>query len=272
MNAVQGSAVRIAAIAVNTLREALRNRLLAVFVLFALGLMAFSLVLGEMSLGEEVRVLKDLGLAGISLVGVAVSLFLGVNLLSKELDKKTVFFIIPKPMFRVEFLLGKFVGLVATVLLLTTLMSLVLWGFVLVQGGAHGPAMVRAEVLIGMELCVLIAVALLFSSFSSPYLSAMLTAGLWMIGRNTGELRTFASSAKLSGTWLGTILTWVANMVPDFQLFYVSGHEVGGRGIATVHEGFVDAGYVWQAGAYGALYVAGCLAVAAVLFQRRDLV
>ncbi|MEM7496349.1 MAG: ABC transporter permease subunit, partial [Myxococcota bacterium] len=151
MSVVLGSLERMWAIALNTFREAVRNRVLMVLALFAVGLMAFSLVLGELSMHEEVRVIKDLGLAGISIVGVIIALFLGVNLLSKELDRKTVYFVIPKPLHRWEFLLGKYIGLAVTLSLLVATMSVILAAFVAAQGGHHGISMVRAEVLVLFE-------------------------------------------------------------------------------------------------------------------------
>jgi ABC-type transport system involved in multi-copper enzyme maturation permease subunit len=252
----------------------MRNRVLAVLVLFAVGLMGFSLVLGELSLHEEVRVIKDLGLAGISVVGIVIALFLGVNLLSKELDRKTVYFVIPKPLHRFEFLLGKYLGMAVTLGVLTLLMALILAVFIAMQGGVHGVTMVRAEVLMLFEVLFLTAVAMLFSSFSSPYLSAMFTAALWIIGRNTVELRTFATG-KLEGSPLGAVLEIVARMVPDFHLFYVSGANLGApnsgsTGIVSVHESFVSWTYVAEAGLYALLYAAMCLLVAAALFSRRD--
>lgn len=268
MNAWQ-SLARLHAIALVTMREALRNRVLAVLVLFAVGLMSFSLVLGELSLHEEVRVIQDIGLAGISVVGTIVALFLGINLLSKELERKTVYFVIPKPLDRWEFLLGKVMGLVATLALLTFAMSCVLALFVTLRGGRHGVAMVRAEVLIVLELVLLTTVAALFSAFSSPYLSAMFTASLWIIGRNTLELRTFARG-KLNGTPLGAVLEAVARVVPDFHLFYVSGANLGSGDVVSIHESFVSWGYVAQAGLYAVAYGGTCLLVAAVLFSRRD--
>jgi ABC-type transport system involved in multi-copper enzyme maturation permease subunit len=259
---------RVWAIGLNTFREAMRNRVLAVLVLFAVGLMAFSLVLGELSLHEEVRVMKDLGLAGISLVGIVIALFLGVNLLSKELDRKTVFFVIPKPLHRWEFLLGKFIGMATTLSVLTFLMAVVLAVFVTGNGGHHGVAMVRAELLVLLELLVITALAMLFSSFSSPYLSAMFTGALWLIGRNTPELRAFAGG-KLDGTLLGAVLDVVARVVPDFHLFYISGANLEGD-IVSVHETFVSWGYVLEAGVYAGLYGGVCLLVAVALFSRRD--
>lgn len=261
---------RIWAIALNTFREAVRNRVLYVLVMFAVGLMAFSLVLGELSLHEEVRVIQDLGLAGISLVGVIIALFLGVNLLSKELDRKTVYFVIPKPLRRWEFLLGKYLGQAFTLGILVGLMSATLALFVAAQGGTHGVAMVRAEVLVMQELLLLTAVAMLFSSFSSPYLSAMFTAALWIIGRSRGELLAFATGKKLEGTPLGAVLEAIAAVVPDFHAFYVSGSQMGGQ-VVSVHETFVGWGYVAEAGLYGLLYASVCLGVAMLLFSRRDL-
>jgi ABC-type transport system involved in multi-copper enzyme maturation permease subunit len=260
---------RVWAIALNTFREAMRNRVLAVLVLFAVGLMAFSVVLGELSLHEEVRVMKDIGLAGISLVGIVIALFVGVNLLSKELDRKAVYFVIPKPLHRWEFLLGKYLGMVVTLALLTAAMATILAIFLWSQGGHHGVGMLRAEVLIGLELFLLTAVALLFSSFSSPYLSAMFTGALWIIGRNTVELRTFATR-KMEGTPLGSVLEWVSRLVPDFHLFYISGANLGGQGVVSVHETFVSWAYVADAALYCMLYVAACLLGAVMLFARRD--
>jgi ABC-type transport system involved in multi-copper enzyme maturation permease subunit len=260
---------RVWAIALNTFREATRNRVLYVLVLFAIGLMGFSIVLGELSLHEEVRVIKDIGLAGISLVGLVIALFLGVNLLSKELDRKTVFFVIPKPLFRHEFLLGKFVGLAVTLLVLVVLMATTLALVIASEGGHHDIALVRAELLVLFELWLVTAVALLFSSFSSPYLSAMFTASLWVIGRNSGELRAFAGG-KLAGTPLGHVLDGVTVVLPDFHAFFVSGAMLGGETPVSIHEAFVSWGYVAQAGLYAASYGGMCLVIACLLFLRRD--
>jgi ABC-type transport system involved in multi-copper enzyme maturation permease subunit len=220
-------------------------------------------------LHEGVRIIKDLGLAGISLIGIVIALFLGVNLLSKELERKTVYAIIPKPIHRWEFLLGKYVGLAITMAALVVVMSLMLWGFVVAQGGHHGVVMFRAEVLILFELLLLVAVAILFSSFSSPYLSAMFTAALWVIGRNTPELEAFARQ-RLDGRPLGSLLELVVRLVPDFHSFYISGANLGGEGVVSVHESFVSWSYVAQAASYGMLYSAVCVLVAMALFARRD--
>lgn len=265
-----GTLGRVWAVGLNTFREAVRNRVLYVLVMFVVVLMAFSLVLGQLSLHQEIRVIKDLGLGGISFFGVIIALFLGVNLLSKELDRKTVYFVIPKPLLRSEFLLGKFVGLAVTLGMLVVAMSLALWAFVAIQGGHHGIALVRAEILVLLELWLLTAVALLFSAFSSPYLSAMFSGALWIIGRNRAELVAFATGKKLGGTTVGALLEVVSDVLPDFRAFYVSGADLGGQTV-SIHEGFVSWGYVASVAGYGLAYAIVCLVGAMALFAKRDL-
>ncbi|RMH00074.1 MAG: ABC transporter permease [Deltaproteobacteria bacterium] len=260
---------RIVAIAATTFREAIRNRVLYVLVAFALALMAFSWVLGELSLHEEVRVITDLGLAGISLFGVIIALFLGVNLLRKELDEKTVYFVVPKPLERWEFIVGKYLGLVATLAVLVVAMSAILGALVEARGGDVSVLLVRAEVLIFFELVLLTAVGLFFSGFSSPYLSAMFAGGLWVAGRSTPELVALAEG-KLAGTPAGALVEAVAAVLPDFHLFYVSGSNVAGE-VVTIHETFVSWAYVGTTAAYGVGYAAVAVVLASVLFSRRDL-
>lgn len=268
MASLSRSLSRIWAIALNTFREAVRNKVLAILVMFAVALMAFSLVLGQLSLHEEVRIIKDLGLAGISIFGVVIALFLGVNLLSKELDRKTIYAIIPKPLHRHEFLLGKYLGLAVTMTVLVVLMSAVLAGFLALQDGRHGIVMVRAELLIWLELLLLMAVAMLFSSFSSPWLSAMFAASLWVIGRNTAELEAFATG-KLDGSLGGTVLNGALELLPDFRMFFVSGANFD-ETIVSVHQSFVSWGYVGSAALYAGAYGGACLLAAVLLFSRRD--
>lgn len=260
---------RIWAIAKNTFREASRNRVFAVLVLFLLGLMAFSVVLGRLSVHEEVRVMMDLGLMAVDLIGLVIALFLGVNLLSKELEKKTVYVVLPKPLPRWEFVVGKYVGLAGVMGGLVLAMSAVLNLFVLFVGGDLTEVLVRAECLVLFEMWLLVAVAMLFASFSSPYLSAMFTAGVWMIGRGTPELQGLVDG-KMSDSPLRFILDAVLWVAPDFNMFYASGAVIEASR-TSIHATFVSWGFVGSMFGYAMLYSVGCLAFAAALFQRRDL-
>jgi hypothetical protein len=264
---------RIAAIALNTFREAVRNKVLYALLFFAVALIAFALVLGQMSLNEELRITRDVGLGGTALFSVLISIFVGVNLVYKELDRKTVFVLIPKPIHRYELVLGKFVGMVLTLAVQVAIMSAVLFLVMAIQGGSVAGAVeapvVRAIVLLFAQVIVTTAVAVLFSSFSTPFLSGVFTLGIFVVGRSTPELRELI--AKLPAGGLKLALGAGLRLFPDLHLFYVSGSLVGGH-YATVHADYVDWGYVAVASGYGLGYAGCALALAMLLFSRRDFI
>lgn len=259
---------RVFAIALNTYREAIRNRVMGVLLLFALGLIAFSTVLGALSLSEDVRIVKDIGLAGIDGFCAIISLFLGVNLLGKELDRKTVYSMLSKPIRRSEFLLGKFVGLLATMAVLLVVMSCVLAVVLMFKGGSYDALLLRAQVLIFFEVVLLVAISLLFSAFSTPYLSAMFTGALWVIGRNMAELTAFVEK-KIPDDNVRALASFVLKLLPDFHVFYVSGANLDGR-LASIHGQFVNWSYVGWSASYAIGYGLLCLLIASELFRRRD--
>lgn len=260
---------RVGAIALNTFREAIRNKVLYSLLLFAIALIAMTLAIGQMSLHEELRVTRDIGLGGMALFSVLIAIFVGVNLVYKELDRKTVFTLIPKPVHRFEFIVGKFAGMVLTLAVQVAIMSAVLFAVLWLQGGDVSMAVVRAIVLLFVEVMVITAVAVMFSSFSSPFLSGAFTLGLFVVGRSTPELREL--TGKLTSAPLRATLSGLLRLVPDLNLFYVSGSMVEERYV-TVHGGFVDWAYVGTASAYGLLYAACALTLAIVVFSRRDFI
>jgi ABC-type transport system involved in multi-copper enzyme maturation permease subunit len=259
----------VAAIARNTLREAIRDKVLYALVLFALAGLAATLVFGEMSVGEQARLTLDLGLAALSLFGVLIAVFLGVSLLYKELERKTVFAIVPKPLHRWQFVVGKFAGMAATLALLVALMGAALWALLWLQRAPVGGAILRAVVLCLLEIVVITAVAVFFSSWSSPFLSGSFTLGVFVLGRNADEIATLAGRAR--GSAAGLLLRALEVGLPNLNLFYVSGSEVEGK-VVSVHGAFVDWAYVGVAGGYAALYATAAVGVAVLLFRKRDLV
>jgi ABC-type transport system involved in multi-copper enzyme maturation permease subunit len=265
---------RIGALALNTFREAIRNRVLYVLLFFAVGLIASSLALGQLSLHEEARVTRDVGLGGIALFGAIIGIFIGVNLVYKEIDKKTVFALIPKPIYRSEFILGKFFGIVLTLLVLVAIMSAMLFFTLFVQSMATGAeaetgVMVRAIVLLFLQSVVVVAVAVLFSSFTTPILSGLFTLGIVVLGRSTPELRELI--AKVGSGVARAVLSGLLRVFPDLHLYYVSGAMVGEHRV-SVHAGYVDWSYVALAAGYGILYSAVALVLAMIIFARRDFV
>jgi ABC-type transport system involved in multi-copper enzyme maturation permease subunit len=260
--------------ALNTFREAIRNRVLYVLLFFAIALIVSALALGQMSLNEEARVSRDVGLAGIALFGAIIGIFIGVNLVYKEIDKKTVFALIPKPIHRWELILGKYFGIVLTLAVLVAIMSAMLFFVLAAQGLATSATndvapVVRAVILLFLEQMVIVAVAVLFSSFTTPILSGLLTLGIVVVGRSTPELRELIG--RLGSEWARRLASAGLRLFPDLNLFYVSGAMVGGQRV-SVHGAYVDWSYVAVAALYGACYGGCALALSMLIFSRRDFV
>jgi Cu-processing system permease protein len=303
---------RIYAITLNTFREAVRDRVLYGVLGFACAVLFFTLALAELSLHDQARVVTDVGLASISLFAVMIAIFLGSSLLYKEIERKTLYVILPKPIRRAEFLLGKYLGIVLTAVVFVALMgALQLWISALeaqvapllalgVLGGlgallaaglyfskdrtavlvpfaslalAAAATLARqadvelVPVLAQLSLCcievlVLGAVAILFSSFSSPFLTGIFTLGIWVLGRSADDMATMKS--KQLGAFLLELLRVAAEVLPNLQLYVPSRTLLSGQSKVLVWP------YVATSAGYGLLYAALLLLFATVIFQRRD--
>ena len=188
---------RVAAIARNAFREAVRDRVLYNLVVFALLLIGGAIFLGELSAGHEAKIIVDLGLSAILLFGVFIAIFVGVGLVYKEIERRTLYAILSKPIGRGEFLLGKYLGLCLTLLVNVAIMGVGLsLALVYVKRG-WDPLVARiwpAILLLYVELIILTGVAMLFSSFSSPALSALLTFFVFVIGHFSADLKALSQS------------------------------------------------------------------------------
>src|ERR1700682_44246 len=197
---------RVVAIARNAFREAVRDRVLYNLIIFALLLIAGAIFLGELSAGQEAKIIVDLGLSAILLFGVFIAIFVGVGLVYKEIERRTLYAILSKPVGRGEFLLGKYLGLCLTLFVNVSIMGLGLSLALIFLKRGFDPLIARiwpAILLIYLELMILTGVALLFSSFSSPALSALLTFFIFVIGHFSSDLKSLSSSmGSRSASWL----------------------------------------------------------------------
>jgi ABC-type transport system involved in multi-copper enzyme maturation permease subunit len=258
---------QIWAIALNTFREAIRNKVFASLILFAVALMMFTLAISSASLHEEERLVKDMGLFLTSTFSVLIAVFVGVNLVYKEIERKTIFTIVPKPIFRFQFLLGKALGLALTMLVQVTFMGLVLFGQFVLLEARFGFEMIQALFLVYVEVLTIVGIALLFSSFSTPFLSGMLTLGVFVVGRFVDRLSDLHlrndDGVELPPLRVfSAIIRGVASVVPDLSLYNTTTY--------VVYDQALDWHYVIQATLYGLTYLALCLVAASVLFSRRD--
>lgn len=260
---------RIWALALNTFRDAIRHKVLygILAVVFAVNL--FAIVLGEMSLHQEARVARDLGLGGVSLFGSVTAIFLGVSLLYNEIKKRTIHTIVSKPLERYEFVLGKYLGMVVTLSCLFALFSVVMLLLLGYQGVGVNSVLVKALILAFFEVLVVAAVAVFFSSFSSPFLSGIFTFGIFYLGRVTPDLRAVLSTAD--SPVVVAACEGALYIVPDLHIFSVSGGSVDGSAV-SVHGDFVSWGYMGIASGYAALYIGILMGISIFIFSRRDFV
>ncbi|MCX5741687.1 MAG: ABC transporter permease subunit [Proteobacteria bacterium] len=259
---------RIWAIALNTFREAARIRVLYGILVLVVGANLLALVLGEMAVHDESRVARDIGLAGISLFGSLTAIFLGVFLLYTEVQRRTIHAIVSKPIERWEFVVGKYLGMALVLSVLVVVFGLAMGGMLLWQGGGVTAAVGKALILSWFEVLVVAALAIFFSSFSTPFLSGIFALALWVIGRVTPDIERATQAASPA---ISAVTKVVLRIVPDLHLFSVSGRSLDGNAV-SVHGDFVPWSYVGLASLHGIGWIVWLLAFAAVLFHRRDFV
>lgn len=259
---------RVLAIARNTFREAVRNKVLYSLLFFAVLLILSALALGQLTLHEEVRTTRDVGLFGIDLFGVVIAIFVGVNLLYKELELKTVYTILPKPIHRWEFVLGKWLGMLLTLAVQVSVMGLVLAVTLAAQGARLDLPTAKAVWLLYVNVVVVTSIAVFFSSFSSPFLSGFFAFGCFVVGRSIPDIRALA---ERSGGATRGALRVATQLLPNLHLFYPSGAIVGAEHV-SVHEKLVGAGYIAWTSAYGLGYSVLVLVLAMLIFRKRDFV
>ena len=254
---------RITAIARNAFREAVRDRVLYNLVLFVLLLTGASIFISELSGGEERKVIVDLGLSAMLLFGVFIAIFVGVGLVYKEIERRTIYAVFSKPVGRGEFLVGKYLGLCLTLLVNVVVMGVGVSLALMYVSGGWDPLIVNiwpAVLLIYMELMLLTAIALLFSSFSSPALSALLTFMVFIIGHFSADLKSLATGLGGTGArWLFNGLYYVLPNLANYSYITPVAH---GRAPST--------GMIFATGLYALVYITVILAAATLVFNRRN--
>lgn len=209
---------RILTISKNAFREAVRDRILYNLILFVLLITVSAVFLGELSAGQEARVIVNLGLSSILIFGTFISIFVGVSLVWKEIEKRTVYSIFSKPIGRGEFIIGKYLGLCLTLFVNVAVMGLGVTLALLYVGGGRFAAMIwPAILLIFLELTILTAVAIMFSSFSTPALSALLTFFVFLIGHFSSSLRDLAQ--EMGSTAARTVFDAIYYLLPNLSHF-----------------------------------------------------
>jgi Cu-processing system permease protein len=260
-------------VAVNVFRESVRDKVLYNLVAFAVILMSVSYLLGQLTAGQDVKIIKDLGLAAIATFGLLIAVFIGIGLVWKEVERRSIYSLLSKPIHRYQFVLGKYAGLALTLFVNVAVMTVAFY-LVLVYMNAVSPDDVRrtwpapaidprmllAIALIFVELLLVTAVALFFSTFSSPFLSAALTFGFWVIGHFNADLRNF--DAIVESPVAAAFARALYYLLPNFAAFDVK--------TQVVYALPVPSSYVAITIVYGVVYTALVLVGAIAIFARKD--
>ncbi|MGA9641363.1 MAG: ABC transporter permease [Terriglobales bacterium] len=254
---------RIGYVAFNTFREAVRDRVLYNLIAFALLLSAAAVLVGEISIDIERLVVVNLGLTAVSLFGVVIAIFMGIGLVSKEIEKRTLYTVLARPVRRWEFVVGKFFGLTGTLVVNTFFMAIGVFLALLYVAHTFQKAdlwVLLALYFIVLEFLIVCALALLFSSFSTPLMSAVFTFALFIIGSLADDLRGFA---RITHGTVGAFATAIAYLVPNFSALNI---------INQAAHGFAVPGrLILYDTLYALLYSAMAISGAVLIFQRRNL-
>ena len=253
--------IRIWALATTTFREAVRDRVLYSILIFTVGLIAISLSLQEITVGDQDKVVRSVAQGGIDLMVSIIAMFLGVSLVWKEVERKTIYTILSKPVSRWMFILGKYLGMVLTLVVeLAILMAIYTLLIGTQQDMPSAVVYVSAGMLI-VELMLLAAWATLFSTYSSPMMAGFFTIAIFIIGHLADDIWRFGQQAEsLAVQQMSEVIYWV---LPNFEVFSLRVH--------AVHDHPIPWEQVTGAIAYGGLYTTAVLALAMLIFSQRDL-
>ncbi len=263
----------VSRVAVSVFRESVRDRVPYNLVLFAVLLISSSYLIGQLTAGQDIKIIKDLGLSATSVFGLFIAIFIGIGLVSKEVERRSIYALLAKPVSRPQFIAGKYSGLVLTLAVNIAVMTIAMYavlGYMTwretpeFKAGwdAPGvdPALLKAILLIFLQLMLVTAIALFFSTFSSPLLSASLTLGFYIVGQFNADLRNFDQVVdSKAAVWLAR---GVYHIVPDLSAFDVK--------MQVVHGLPVSGSYVAMTAGYAMLYIAALLLASTFIFSRRD--
>lgn len=247
-------------IAKNTYREAVRDKVLYLLIVFGCLSILASKILGFVSIGDEMKIITDISLASISLFGALIAVFVGTNLVYKEIDKRTLYSILSRPISRYEFVLGKYIGLVSLIAMTTALMALFSALYITIMGGTVDMMFFVAVFLIYLKLLLVTAFSVLLSSLASPILGAAIVLSGYVFGHATGILIDLPP--QFSGTFMEKVMKGLYFVTPNLSNFdiwqeYANGIEISQRYVA------------WTV-LYGVLYTGLILYLATVAFENKD--
>ena len=251
---------RICAVAHNTFRESIRDKVLYVLLFFAVTTILGSKVLGWISIGQDIKIIKDICLTAMSVFGTLIAIFVGANLVYKEIDKKTLYTLLAQPMKRYEFMLGKYIGLMAVIVVSLAFMTIGGTFYLWLMGGAVNGVWFQAILLVSMKLTLLTAFSILLSTLVSPILGAIIVVSFYVVGHATDIFQDLPIQFK--DTLAKKLLELVYYVIPNLNLFNLQSEAANNVPVAN--------GYIVYTLIYGLAWSALLLVLACMASEGRD--
>lgn len=252
--------MRIWAVAMNTFREAIRDKVLNSILFFAALMLFVSLAMQELTIGDQDKVVRGVALGGVSLVAALIAVFLGVGLVYKEIERKTIYTLASKPVPRWHLLLGKYLGLWVTLAVELLALAAMYTLIVGVQQGLPSPQIYLSMAMLMVELTLLTAWSTLFSTFASPMMASAYTLCIYVIGHFCDDLLLFGQ--KADNPAFKSLMLALYRVMPNLEMFNIR--------TEAVHGMVVPASELLWSVAYGLGYTTAVLVVAMLVFERRD--
>jgi len=254
--------MKIRAVALNTFKEAIRDRILYLLLFFAVVSLVLSRLLSLLTVGDKIKIIMDTGLSSISIFGVLMAILMGTGLVYKEIDKKTVYTLLSKPINRNQFILGKFLGLIITLFIMLAVMTAIFIIIILLHSGTISWKLFVSLGFIFLELCLITSVALLFSCFSTPILSSIFSLSFYLIGHLSWGMETLI---KKINPGISKILTQVVyTLLPDLENFNFKTEVV--HNLPIPPKVFLFSLF------YGITYTFFILMLSMLVFRKRDFI
>ncbi len=252
---------RIFAIATNGFREVIRDRILYVIAFFVLLLIFASRILPPIAVGADEKIFLDLGISGISLLGAIVAIFVGTGLINKEIEKRTVLILIPKPLTTTEFIIGKHLGLSAVLIVLVATMTIVYLSLMSLLGINYPlQSLLVAIGYILLELALLTAIAMTFGVFTSSILATLLSFGVLIMGHLSRDLLQLGKITENPG--IEKITKTLFLILPDLERLNLKN--------GAVYNILPSTGELVGSLIYAALYIILLLSITVIIFSRRQ--
>lgn len=253
--------MKLRAIALNTFKEAVRNKIYYLLIFFGIIFILSSRLTSLLTIGDTNKIIKDIGLASINFFSVLVAIFTGINLIYKEIEKKTIYNILSKPISRGNFIIGKFLGLSLTLLITLVSMGLIFFLYLIIFVGEFDARILVYFLLLYLELLIITAISILFSSFSTPILSSIFTLCLYLIGHIIWTFNHLKN--KITSTIFKIVATFFYYILPNLHKFNIKNK--------IVMETEIDPYLILNSILYAIVYIAAILTLAIIIFNKKEL-